>query len=169
MAEDRSHYLEKARKICARQESSKRELERKLRQKGCPADHINGILEELEREGAIDEVRYAELYIREKLEGKWWGKRRIRQGLKEKGIEEALIEKGLQAVEKDKERRILRKFLAKKWREELKKGKEKPKERTIAAAERKGHPLQMALELMEKASSPDSLDGIEPGSGIGGE
>lgn len=169
MDEDRSKYLEKARKICARQESSKRELEQKLRRKGCPADHIHGIIEELEKEGAVDEARFTELFIRDKLDGKWWGKNRIKQGLKEKGIEEGSIQEALDGIEEQKEQRILRKFLSKKWREELQKEKEKPRERTIAAAERKGHSLQLILGFMEGASSPDSLDGIEPGSSISGK
>ncbi len=169
MDETRSKFLEKARKICARQESSKRDLERKLRQKGCPHPYVAGIIEELENEGAVNDARFAEFFIRDKLEGKWWGELRIRQGLKEKGVEHEFIDEELDKIPTEKKERILYRFLAKKWREELKKGNEAPRDRTIAAAERKGHPLPWILGIMERVSGPDGLDGIEPGGGISGE
>lgn len=169
MEEDRSKYYDKARKICAQQESSKTELFRKLRQKQCPPDLAEELTTQMEEEGYIDEDRFAMEYVRSKSEGKEWGRLRIQQGLKEKGLEEGTIDRAMDALTPEQEEKTLKKFLAKKWAEELQKGKDKPRDKTIAAAERKGHPLPKILELMEKVSGPDGFDRIHGGGNKGGE
>lgn len=154
-------FFDKARRICAQRETSKKELEEKLRRKGCPKEQIPEIMEKLEAEDALNETRFAEAFVRDKLEAKGWGRIRIRQGLWEKGLDEERIEAALEGIDEKEETRVLKRFLSRKWREEERKGSEKAKEKTIAAAERKGHPLSRIFELMEKASGPDGLDGIE--------
>lgn len=156
-------FLDKARRICAQRETSKKELEEKLRRKGCPKEQIPEIIEQLEEEDALNEARFAESFVRDKLEGKDWGRLRIRMGLWEKGLDEERIEEALGWIDEKEEARALKRILAKKWREEMRKGSEKAREKTIAAAERKGHPLPRIMEIMEKASGPDSLDRVQPG------
>lgn len=155
-------FLDKARRICAQRETSKKELEEKLRRKGCPKEQIPEILEHLEEEDALNEKRFAESFVRDKLEGKDWGRLRIRMGLWEKGLNEELIEEALGWMDEKEEFLALKRTLAKKWKEETRKGSEKAREKAIAAAERKGHPLPLIMEIMEKASGPDGLDRIEP-------
>lgn len=166
---EKQKFLDKARKLCALQERSERDLKKKLREKGCPPEWVEEIVEQLHEEGAVDDERFAFIYARSSLENKGWGALRIRNGLKEKGISDELAERALDSLDETVQERAMIRILSRKWREALSKGKENPKEKSIAAAERKGHPLPRILELMEKVSSPDGLDRIEPGSGISGE
>lgn len=161
-------FLDKARWLCARRETSKKELVQKLRKKGCPRGRAQEIIDHLEAEGALNETRFAEAFVRDKMERQKWGRYRIREGLKEKGLEEGVIEDAIDGIDEGTEEKTLRKVLMEKWKEGLRKGKEDAREKAIAAAERKGHPLSKILERMEGASSPDSLDRIEPGSHHGG-
>ncbi len=162
MDEEKQNFLERARRICARTESAKREVGRKLKQKGCPEEWVPDILEQLEEEGMIDEERYAEEFTRSKLEKSAWGPIRIQAELQQRGIRKEMAEAAWNGTGKKEHDRILKDLLAKKWREEIRKGKEDAKNRSIAAAERKGHPLGKILEIMEDASGPDSIDGVEP-------
>lgn len=169
MEEDRSKYYDKARRICAQQETSKADLRRKLRQKKCPPEMAEELIEAMEEEGYLDEERFAMEYVRSKHEGKEWGRMRIQQGLKEKGLEGATIERAMDSLTPEQEERVLKKFLAKKWAEEIRKGAEKARDKTIAAAERKGHPLPRVLEMMESVSGPDGFDGVHGRGDKGGE
>ncbi|MFB6257074.1 MAG: regulatory protein RecX [Flavobacteriales bacterium] len=165
----RAYFFEKARWICARRETSKKELHSKLRQKGCPKEWIPEIVSELEDEGTIDEARYAEIFLQSKSGKQGWGRLRIREALREKGISKEQIEAVMKNFDEEREAGILKKILAEKWREAIAREKRAPRDRAIAAAERKGHPLSRILEIMENASSPDSLDGIQPGGNKGRE
>lgn len=167
MEEEKAKYYEKARGICARQETAKSELKRKLAQKGCDQEWIQEIIDQLEEEGMIDERRYAELFTRSKLEKSAWGPKRIKADLRGKGVDQELVDEAWKEVGKDTHERVLKELLAKKWQEGIDRGKEDAKEKSIAAAERKGHPLSMILDLMEGLSSPDGINGIETGGDVG--
>ena len=84
----------------ARREHSRLELARKLSARGCDSKAIGVALDRLVAEGALDENRLAEHYIRERV-GKGFGPMRIRGELREKGLAEALIERHLASMSED--------------------------------------------------------------------
>ncbi len=84
--------MQKMARYAAYQDRSRRELETKLRQIGCPEDKQEEVLEELARQGFWDEERFARSFARGKFRQKGWGKMKIRQGLWAKGVDSELVD-----------------------------------------------------------------------------
>lgn len=85
-------------RLLAMREHSRLELMRKIRARGFLADDAEGVLDRLERQGALDESRLAERYVAERAE-KGFGPNRIRAELREKGVAEALVERQLSLMD----------------------------------------------------------------------
>jgi regulatory protein len=95
-----SEILERARTLLASREHSRLELRRKLQARGFDDGRIGQALDALEREGSLDESRFTELYLAERA-AKGFGPVRIRVELREKGIDDDVIERHLQGVQDD--------------------------------------------------------------------
>lgn len=107
--------LTKACAYCARQERSTKEVRDKLQQWGALEKETERLLKQLVKEGFLDEARFAAHYAVSKSRQKGWGRRKIEQGLKQKGVPEDLIAQGLQAIEVDEEETQLRLAVTKRW------------------------------------------------------
>lgn len=75
-----------AMKLLARREHSRLELDLKLRQRRCDAGTIVSVLDEFEREGWLDDERFADIYVRQRCEA-GYGPQRIQAELQQRGIE----------------------------------------------------------------------------------
>ena len=85
-----SEIESRAIKLLTTREHSRLELDRKLRARGYPAEDVEQVLDQLEREDWLSESRLVERYVAERLE-KGFGPIRIRFELREKGLSDALI------------------------------------------------------------------------------
>lgn len=83
--------LSKILKYCAYQERCNLEVKTKLITLGAAEKQIQEILDYLEKEGFLNEERYARAYVRGKFRINGWGKRKIKAGLMSKGIGNTLI------------------------------------------------------------------------------
>ncbi|WP_407635332.1 regulatory protein RecX [Methylohalobius crimeensis] len=81
-------------KLLARREHSARELLWKLRGRGFPENLAQAVIEELQAAGWQDERRFVESFIRARSE-RGHGPVKIRFELRQKGIEDGLIEQVL--------------------------------------------------------------------------
>ena len=84
-------------KLLATREHSRRELARKLSGRGFARETLDAVLDHLVAEGSINEARLAERYVDERV-GKGFGPLRIRGELREKGIEDDLIQRALEPM-----------------------------------------------------------------------
>lgn len=73
---------------------SRRDLEKKLREKGASADDARYAAEWLESIGALDDAQYAAALVRH-YSGRGYGRRRIQEKLYEKGVPRELWEDAL--------------------------------------------------------------------------
>lgn len=80
---------QRAIKLLARREHSRAELGRKLSAHGTPED-IEIVLADLERSGLLSDARFAEAYVRS--HGERFGRHRLRQTLRTKGVDPDTIE-----------------------------------------------------------------------------
>ena len=76
--------------LLARREHSILELQHKLSRRGFAAAMIDVILEQLVAEDLLNEARYAEVYAYHRVD-KGYGPLRIRQELRERGVENAIV------------------------------------------------------------------------------
>lgn len=106
----------KAAAYCAYQERTQQEVRDKLYSYGLSFDDVEELIIELSREKLIDEERYAQAYVRGKYGLKRWGRRKIMLGLKQKGISDYCIRKGLMEIDPEKYEQNLHDLLEKKAR-----------------------------------------------------
>ncbi|HSH28676.1 MAG TPA: regulatory protein RecX [Thiohalobacter sp.] len=99
--EDRSVEIEhKLVELLARREHSRQELLRKLAQRGYAGDEVMPVLDALAAQGLQSETRFAEHYARGR-EQRGYGPVRIRQELRERGIDDGQIATALDELEAD--------------------------------------------------------------------
>jgi regulatory protein len=107
--------LAKARAYCARQERCQQEVRDKAYGWGAHREQVEQLIAQLIGEGFLNEARFAEHYAVSKSRQKGWGRRKIEQALKAKGVSERCVASGLKAIDGGEEADQLRKAVAKRW------------------------------------------------------
>lgn len=104
----------KAETYCAYQERSQQEVRNRLYEWGLHQQDVEEIISELIAENFLNEERFARAYTLGKFRIKAWGKLKIKQGLRLKGISEKLIIKSLNEIDGDDYLSKLKQILEKK-------------------------------------------------------
>jgi regulatory protein len=112
----RSSAQYKAEAYCCATERCISEVEAKLPHWGADEHEAAAIIAHLLKERYIDEARYATAFVRDKYRFNQWGRVKIQQALRLKGIATAVIAEALQAIDEDEYLGILRQVLAQKRR-----------------------------------------------------
>ena len=102
--------------LCARAEHSKFEIRRKLKQWGADAEMTDIVLSRLEKNGFLDDERFAMAYTNDKLNFDRWGRVKIRYMLHQHDIEDKAIDKAIESIDEDEYMEIMRSLLADKSR-----------------------------------------------------
>lgn len=87
-------------RLCARAEKSEGDARRLMRGWGVAAADSEQVLARLVRDRFIDDNRYAEAFVREKLRLSGWGEYKIRAALQRKGIAKPLIDAALSTTDR---------------------------------------------------------------------
>jgi len=104
-ADSRDELKARALRYLVRREHSRDELARKLAPYAESSEILEGLLRELESRKQLSNERYAEARTRQLA--RKYGAARIRHDLKDKGVEEALVERVSQEGELERARAIL--------------------------------------------------------------
>lgn len=96
---------------CSVSEQCLSDVEGKLAKYDLPEEEKTRILRHLVEEKYIDDRRYAEAYVRDKYRFNKWGRMKIAQGLRMKGIDREAIETALEAIDEQEYMNILRDLL----------------------------------------------------------
>ena len=131
-----SEALQKLQHYCAYQERSPFEVKRKLRLIKLPSKFHEEVIATLMEENFLDEYRFAEAFVRGKINQKHWAPRRIRAGLQEHRIPKVSIDRILSEVDPTLiEKNAL--YLVNRW------FNSKTKEQLTAAMQRRGYSFEM--------------------------
>lgn len=84
---------------CARAELCRADLRPKLLARGLAPADADALLDRLERERYLDERRYAAAYVHDKLTYDRWGRLKVRQALRLKGVTAEAVDEALAAVD----------------------------------------------------------------------
>ena len=68
---------------------------------------VDEIIEKLIAEKYIDDERYAKAYVNDKFKFNKWGRIKMRHYLRQKGLSDATIEKGLEKIDEEKYIKVL--------------------------------------------------------------
>lgn len=85
--------------LCVKAERSEFDVRRLLERWGVVEEERQRIVDTLVRERFVDNRRYAEAYVREKVRFSGWGRYKIRAALRAKRIDEAIVEEALEQVD----------------------------------------------------------------------
>ncbi len=113
--------LEKARMYCLRGEKCLNDVSKKLWQWQIPQAYHNKILNALLDDGFVDEQRYTDSFLHDKLWLSKWGRVKIRYHLKSKNISDTYIEKSFQSIDNDRYFQLLSELAESRWEQICKK------------------------------------------------
>ncbi len=106
--------LQRLRKYCAYQERCHQEVKNKLYEWGFDSEDSGRVIVQLMEERMINEERYAKAIIGGKFRQKGWGKIKIVQALKAKGIVSNLINYSMKEIDEAEYEKKLKGILLKK-------------------------------------------------------
>jgi regulatory protein len=100
--------------FCGYRDRCEHEVWQKMKELRIPEDLGQELFDLLKAERFIDEVRFAEAFVRGKFRGNHWGRVRIRQELKMRRVALDIIEAAISSLDEDNYLEVLQELLTKK-------------------------------------------------------
>ena len=149
---DKKQALAKAESFCAYQERSQKEVRGKLLDLGMRGDDLEEIITDLILNNFLNEERFAMNYASGKFNIKHWGRIKIKQGLKLKGVPDKMLQKAIYSLDEDDYLLTLEKLAVKKAESLSENDPFKRKMKLMSYLQAKGFETDLIL-LVLKASS----------------
>jgi len=159
---DIERALHKMQEICSSKETCSQEVLVKLLKMNLIHDEAYKIIETLKLEKYIDDQRFANYFVRDKLRFNKWGKNKIKFELQKKITDKQLIVNALENVNIEESNEILEKELLKKWKSIEKKEEEpyKKLQKLIRLGLSKGFEYQEVMNLSKKIMKNEKISEI---------
>jgi regulatory protein len=153
-----SEALQRLRRYCAYQERSHKEVRQKLWDWGFDAEDMDKVSVQLMEEGFLNEERFAKALTGGKFRTKGWGRRKILESLKQKGVTKKLAESSLKEIDEKVYRNKLKELLEKKLKSlgvvsgDTNYGVHylKKKQKAARYAVQKGYEAELVWEILEQ-------------------
>jgi len=149
---DKKQALAKAESFCVYQERSQKEVRYKLVEWGMRGDELEEIISELILNNFLNEERFAKTYASGKFNIKHWGRVKIKQGLKLKGVPDKILQKAIYSIDDDDYLKTIEKLATKKAESLNENDPFKRKNRLMSYLQAKGFETDLIL-LVLKASN----------------
>lgn len=127
----------KAETYCASAEHCIWDVRQKLRQWGATNEDTESIIAHLQAERFVDELRYCQAFVHDKLLYQGWGRMKMRAQLQAKHLPTAAIEQALNEIDRDTYMSVLTRVLATKKRS-IKSADPQAREKLIRFAMQRG-------------------------------
>jgi len=155
MVEDSEIILKKLRKICSRQEKCSFDIIGYLIRANIPEVLQAEIISKLKTEKYIDDSRYAQAAVNDKIRLNRWGKLKIRNFLRLKQIEDEIIDATLSSIDNDQYMNMIGRELNKKAATLRAENTENIKEKLMQFAASRGYEEEIVRKLItERLSGP---------------
>ncbi|MDD3624261.1 MAG: regulatory protein RecX [Proteiniphilum sp.] len=148
-------------RICARKEYAPFDIRQKLLRMNLHPDAVERLLARLVQERYIDERRFAESYVRDKLRFNKWGKRKIELHLTQKSISAAVIRDAFAQFPDDQFSASLQSLLEKKRKSVTGRTAYERNGKLVRFALGRGFPMAeiiRCLKMMDIDLSPDETE-----------
>lgn len=149
---DKKQALVKAEHFCVYQERSQKEIRYKLVEWGMRGDELEEIISELILNNFLNEERFAKSYVSGKFNIKHWGRVKIKQGLKLKGVPDKILQKAIYSIDDDDYLQTIEKLAIKKVQSLSENDPFKRKNKLMSYLQAKGFETDLIL-LVLKASN----------------
>lgn len=146
---------------CARQECCRQDLEKKLRETPLSSDEREEVLDRLESDGFIDHSRYARAFVHDKLTYDRWGRLKMAQALRLKGIEREAIDAAFsEVIEEEAYFDALRRIVENKFRTLRYDASDSraayiAKQKLVRFAASRGFETHLIFEVIDELELPD--------------
>ena len=134
---------------------SRKELETTLAKRHIEPDVAKSVLDRFEEIGTVDDVAFAELLIRSRCNTKRVSRSVLRQQLRQKGVDQEIIEDALMAITDDDELRMATELVERKARAMSRLEPEVRKRRLFGLLARKGYNTSIALRVINDLEASD--------------
>lgn len=149
---DKKQALAKAESFCVYQERSQKEVRYKLVEWGMRGDELEEIITDLIINNFLNEERFAKSYASGKFNIKHWGRVKIKQGLKLKGVPDKILQKAIYSIDDDDYLQTIEKLALKKAESLGENDPFKRKNKLMSYLQAKGFETDLIL-LVLKASN----------------
>lgn len=150
----REHALDLAYRHLGRRDRTEAELRRHLAAREVQEAAIDAAVQELVRQGYLDDARYARVFTEDRRSLDGWGPERIERKLLAAGVDRELVAAALGTRDGADELDAAVALLRRRWREIP--ASERERERALGLLVRKGFDLELAYEavrVLESASA----------------
>jgi len=144
---DISFFLQKMERYCAFQERCSLDISQKMRALGVPESLKLPLINQLMEQGFYNDIRFAELFVRSKL-NQGWGRAKITNALIQKNIGKEIIAQYLKELDDDLYREKLMQIIQRKIAEFKKPLAFKDKQKILQYAMRKGYESQLVIKIL---------------------
>lgn len=148
-----------ARRIVLRQLAAgprtRRQLEDKLRERGCEPQVAARVLDRMGEVGLVDDEAYAEMFVRSRQETKGLAASALRSELRDRGVADHVVDAALEEIDPAHEKEQARVLVARRLRTMRGLDRDVQTRRLAAFLARKGYSGAVAYEVVREA-----LDGL---------
>ena len=138
-------------RMCARSERSSGDALRLMKRWGVADDETRKVLTRLQAERFIDDRRFAEAFVRDKLNLSGWGAYKIKMSLRTKGVTREIIEEVVsQMIEATDMKERLEEIMQRKLRTLRYSSTYEAKTKLIRFAASRGYDIEEAIECASK-------------------
>lgn len=138
----------KAAALCSRAEKCKHEIRQKLIQWKLDSGEITGVLEKLEQENFINETRFAEAYVNDKIKFNYWGKTKIIYMLKSLKINQQDISNAISKIDNNEYLLLAKNLIQEKSRLFKDENEFKNKQKIVNYMVSKGFETEIVFKLL---------------------
>ena len=142
--------FQKIQYFCSYQERCIRDTEEKLKDWAVQKKLISPIIEQLQKEGYINEERYAKVFAGSKFRVNKWGRQKIEFELRLKRIPEDMIQKGIEEIDEVEYQKTLKDLILKKQKEIKADNDFNKREKIIAFVYGKGYETELILSAIKE-------------------
>lgn len=130
---------------------SRKQLRDKLRQRACPDDVAEAVLDRMTQVGLVDDEAYAGMLVRSQRAGRGLAKRALARELRTKGVDDDLARDALAEVRPEDEREQAERLVAKRLRTMHGLDATVQTRRLAGMLARKGYPADLSMQVIRDA------------------
>ncbi len=141
--------------ICSRGEKCRSDLKKKLKDWNVPVDYWDELLKQLEHERFLDEERYTNFYVRDKIRFNKWGRGKVRFQLKMKQLPEDLVNDVLLAFDDEEYCELVEAEVRQKHRKTKGANKWEIKSKLLRFAQSRGYEYDLVNTILDKINKEE--------------
>ncbi len=147
--EDLNTLKNKIARYCAWRDRCSKEVESKLHEMAVAPEQIQTLIQWLEDEKYLDDVRFAESYVRGKHSANQWGRIRIVAELRSRNIAENIIREALKSIDSEDYSATLRRLAENKYKTVKSEDVQVKKLKTLAYLSSKGYENDLIWDVLK--------------------